>query len=126
VRAKPQAANFIMSSSAEPRNPLYLLLLLASLAFVVTALAYALIPVLEQKAAEAGNPAPPSPFRDALREHGSTWLLIELAAMVVLGLLSMALDRLRALKKERAAGTMPPSPQPEPPGEPHADHRTAR
>lgn len=120
-----------MSTTSEPRNPLYLLLLLASLAFVVTALAYAVIPVLEQKAAEAGSHVPPSPFRDALREDGAAWLLGELAAMVVLGLLSMGLDRLRALKKERAAGTIPPSPNgppstPEPPVEPHADHRTAR
>jgi hypothetical protein len=92
-----------MSSASPPRNPLYLLLLLASLAFVVTALAYALIPTLEQKAAEAGSPPPPSPFRDGLRQHGGTWLLVEVAVMIVLGLLSMAADRLRALKKERAA-----------------------
>ncbi len=46
-----------MSAPApEPRNPLYLLLLVASQLFVVTALAYALIPVLEEKAAEAGQP----------------------------------------------------------------------
>ena len=38
-------------TTAEPRNPLYLLLLLASLLFVVTALAYAVVPTLEQKAA---------------------------------------------------------------------------
>ncbi len=97
-----------MSAPSEPRNPLYLLLLLVSLAFVATALAYALIPVLEQKAAEAGNPAPPSPFREGLREHGGTWLLVELVVMVVLAFLSMGLDRLRALKKARVANTMPP------------------
>jgi hypothetical protein len=119
-----------MSTPTEPRNPLYLLLLLVSLTFVATALAYALVPVLEQKATEAGNPPPPSPFRDGLREHGGTWLLALVAAMVVLGLLSMGLDRLRALKKERAAATMPPS-QTDPAStpesvEPHADHRTAR
>ncbi len=96
-------------SSAEPRNPLYLLLLLVSLLFVITALGYALVPVLEQKAAEAGNPPPPSAFRDALRSDGWRWLLYEVAAMVVLGLLSMALDRRRTLQKERAAGTMPPA-----------------
>jgi hypothetical protein len=116
-----------MSSTSEPRNPLYLLLLLVSLAFVVTALAYALIPVLEQKAAEAGNPAPPSPFRDSLREDGATWLLCEVAVIVVVGMLSMGLDRLRALKKERSAATMRPSSAPSSDTvEPHADHRTAR
>ncbi len=118
-----------MSSISEPRNPLYFLLLLVSLLFVATALAYAFIPVLEQKAAEAGNPAPPSPFRDSLRQDGGTWLLYEVVAIVVVALLSMGLDRLRALKKERAAATMPPSqtgPSAPESVEPHADHRTAR
>jgi hypothetical protein len=118
-----------MSTRPEPRNALYLLLLLASLGFVVTALAYAVMPTLEQKAAEAGSPAPPSPIRDSLRSHGGTWLLAEVAAIAILALLSMALDRLRALKKERAAATMPPSssgPSPTPdPVEPHADHRAS-
>src|SRR5262245_36849989 len=86
-----------MSTASEPRNPLYLLLLLASLLFVLTALAYALVPVLEQKAAEAGQAPPPSAFRDALRRDGWRWLLWEVGAMVVLGVASMVLDRLRAL-----------------------------
>ena len=103
--------------ASEPRNPLYLLLLLVSLLFVITALGYALVPVLEEKAAEAGNPPPPSAFRDALRSAGWRWLLYEVAAIVVLSLLSMGLDRLRALQKERAAGTMPPADQ-DPPSPP--------
>jgi hypothetical protein len=88
---------------AEPRNPFYLLLLLASLLFVVTALAYGVVPILEEKAAEAGNPPPPSPFRDALRGEGWKWLIYEVAAMALFGFLSMALDRLRSLKKEQSA-----------------------
>ena len=63
----------------EPKNPFYLLLLLAGLAFTVTALAYAVVPTLEQKAIDAGQP-PPSPFRDALRADGWKWLLAELVA----------------------------------------------
>ncbi len=118
-----------MSATSEPRKPLYFVLLLLCLAFVGTALAYAVVPVLEDKAAEAGNPAPQSPFREALREHGGRYLLIEAGAIVVFGLLSMAVDRLRALKKQPTAGTMPPSPDrpPSPPQsvDPHADHRTA-
>jgi hypothetical protein len=93
-------------SQHEPRNPFYLLLLLASVLFVTTALAYAVIPFLEVKAAEAGQPAPPSPFRDTLREDGWLWLLYEVAAMVLFGLLSMGLDRLRSLQKERSEGTI--------------------
>jgi hypothetical protein len=101
-------------SSQEPRNPFYFLLLLASLLFVVTALAYAVVPVLEEKAREAGQAPPPSPWRDALRADGWRWLLYEVAAMIVFGLLSMGVDRLRRLQKERAAATMPPPSDPSP------------
>src|SRR5689334_10361668 len=94
---------------SEPRNPFYVLLLLASLLFAVTAVAYAVIPTLEQKAADAGQPPPPSPFRDALRADGWKWLLYEVAAVTVFGLLSMGLDRLRTLQKQRSAVTIPPS-----------------
>ncbi|MCS7045276.1 MAG: hypothetical protein NZO58_02860 [Gemmataceae bacterium] len=89
-----------MTASTEPRNPFYLLLLVFSLIFVLTALAYAVVPVLEQKAREAGTEPPPSPFRDALREDGWKWLLGEVAAMVVAGLLSMGLDRWRRWRQE--------------------------
>jgi hypothetical protein len=88
-------------STSEPRNPLYLLLLLVGLVFVVTALAYALIPVLEQKAIEKGELPPPSAVRDALRRDGWLWLLAEVGFLVVVGVASMVLDRLRSLKKER-------------------------
>jgi hypothetical protein len=93
----------------EPRNPLYLLLLLASLLFVVTALAYAIVPVVEQKAAAAGEPPPPSELRDALRQHGGRWLLYEVGAVIVLGVASMVVDRLRTLQKQRTEVTIPPA-----------------
>jgi hypothetical protein len=96
-------------SQPEPRNPFYILLLLTSFLFVVTALAYALVPSLEQKAAEMGQPPPPSEMRDSLRRDGWLWLLIQVVAMILFGLASMVLDRLRALQKERAAGTIPPT-----------------
>ena len=102
-----------MVQSSEPRNPFYLLLLVISLAFVLTALAYAVVPVLEQKAREAGEEPPPSPFRDALREDGWKWLLYEVAAMIVAGLLSMGLDRWRRYRQERE--TSPPPYPPDPP-----------
>jgi hypothetical protein len=98
----------------EPRNPVYFLLLLASVLFVVTALAYAVVPVLEEKARDAGQAAPPSPWRDALRQDGWRWLLVEVAVMIVLGLLSMGLDRLRRLQNERTQATMPPPSDPDP------------
>ena len=92
-----------MPQAAEPRNLFYLLLLLASLVFVVTVLAYVFIPLLEDKAIAAGEIPPPSPFRKALREDGWRWLLVELAAMIVFGLASMGLDRYRRLQNERAS-----------------------
>jgi hypothetical protein len=95
-------------TNTEPRNPLYLLLLLASLLFVVTALAYAVVPVLEQKATDAGQPPPPSEFREALRKDGWRWLLYEVGAVVVLSIASMAVDRLRTLQKQRGQVTIPP------------------
>lgn len=87
--------------SSEPRNPLYVLLLVASLVFVVTAFAYGVVPVLEDKAIAAGEMPPPSPWRKALREDGWRWLLYEVAVMVTLGLASMGLDRWRRWRKER-------------------------
>lgn len=96
----------------EPRNPLNALLLLASLLFVVTALAWAIIPTVEEKARAEGNPLPASEARNYLRENGGTWLLAEVAAMIVFGLLSMGLDRLRRLQKERAQGTILPADHP--------------
>lgn len=95
-------------TTREPRNPLYLLLLLASLLFVVTALAYAIVPTLEQKARDAGQPPPPSAFRDALRKDGGRWLLYEVGAVVVLSVASMAVDRLRTLQKQCGKGTIAP------------------
>jgi hypothetical protein len=92
----------------EPRNPLYLLLLVAGLLFTVTAVAYAVVPVLEQKAAAAGQPAPPSEMRMLLRARGATWLLWELGVLVVLGLASMWLDHRRSLQKGQSDGTIAP------------------
>jgi hypothetical protein len=65
----------------EKRNWFYALLNLACLIFVMTALAYAIVPVLEEKAADAGQPAPPwrelaprggrGDWRSRLRQHGT-------------------------------------------------------
>src|SRR5262245_24963197 len=99
-----------MSNRTEPHNPFYLLLLLASLLFVFTALAYGVLPVLEEKSALASGVAPPSSlFREALSNHGWLWLIGELVAIVILSLLSMGLDRLRSLQNAPSPGTMPPA-----------------
>jgi hypothetical protein len=89
-------------SQTEPRNPFYLLLLAVSLLFIVTALGYAVVPTLEQYAADRGSPPPPSAWRDALRKDGWIWLLVELGFMALFVILSMGLDRLRSWNKQSA------------------------
>jgi hypothetical protein len=83
------------AAKTEPRNPFYILLIIVCLAFVLTALAFAVVPVLEQKATEAGQTPPASPLRDSLREDGWLWLIYQGIAILVLALLSMGLDRWR-------------------------------
>src|SRR5262245_60116911 len=90
--------------ASEPRNPFYFLLLLSGLAFALTARAYAVVPVLAEKARDAGGDVPDSPFLNALTRDGWKWVLYEVAAVVVFGLASMALDRYRRLKREQADG----------------------
>ena len=106
----------------EPRNPLYLLLLVAGVIFVMTVLAYAIVPVLEEKARDAGTIPPPSPFRDALRSDGWKWVLGEVAALIVLGLASMGLDRYCRWQQERAA-VQPARALNEEPGEGHGERQ---
>src|SRR5262249_2921161 len=96
-------------SLTEPRNPFYPILLLFCLLFVLTTLAVALLPWLEGKAQEAGQDVPPSAFRQMLRSDGWRFRVIEVTGVIAFGLLSMGLDRLRRLQKERAAGTIPPA-----------------
>jgi hypothetical protein len=93
---------------AEPRNPFYALLLIAGLAFTVTVLALAVIPVLEKRWLDEGELPPVSPLSEALREHGLTLVVWEVAAVIVFGLASMGLDRVRRLRNERAVATIHP------------------
>jgi hypothetical protein len=67
---------------SEARNPFYVLLLLFSVIFAVTALAYAVVPWDAQPA--------------WLRARGWQLILLELAAVILFGLASMGLDRLRS------------------------------
>jgi hypothetical protein len=96
-------------SSSEPHNPFYLLLLLVGLLFVVTLLAVLMVPILMEKAEHAGGDVPKQGFHQLLKRDGIWWVVYELIALVVLSVLSMGLDRLRSLKKERAAKTIRPS-----------------
>jgi uncharacterized membrane protein HdeD (DUF308 family) len=91
-----------MAAPTEPRNPFYILLLIVGVIFIMTVCAYAVVPVLEEKALDAGTRPPASPFRDSLRQDGWKWVLAEVALLVVLGLLCMGLDRYRRWKQENA------------------------
>lgn len=88
-------------NAPEPRNPLYLPFLGVCVLFIMTLLAVALIPTLEEKAFEAGVSTGPSAFRDALRVDGWKWVLYEVAAVLVLGMACMGLDQWRTARKER-------------------------
>jgi hypothetical protein len=90
-----------MASQSEPRNPFYLLMLIVGMIFIMTVLASIVVPVLEEKAKDAGTMPPESPFRDALRTDGVRWILAEVAILVILGLLSMGLDRYRRWQQEK-------------------------
>ena len=111
-RGNPRQLVAPMSPSAEPRNPFYFLLLIAGLAFTVTVLALAVIPQLEKRWLDEGELPPASPLSEALREHGLTLVLWEVGAIIVFGLASMALDRVRRWQSERAAATIPPDGNP--------------
>lgn len=95
-----------MTAPEEPRNPFYFLLLVAGLIFIATVLAYAVVPMIEQKAMDAGQYVPPreeSWFRNTLYHDGWKIVLAEVLAIVLLGIASMGLDRYRRWKKENAA-----------------------
>jgi hypothetical protein len=102
-------------SQSEPRNPFYFLLLAVSFLFAMTAIASAVVLTAEQKSIDPAQL--PAPWMQAVSRDGWKWLLAELAAMIVLGLLSMGLDHLRRLQKERALGTISPAPKDRPPVE---------
>jgi hypothetical protein len=94
----------------EPRNPFYALLMLCCVVFMITALAMVFVPALEDKAREAGAEVPPSPFRAALHSDGWRFLVVEVAGILLFGILSMGLDRVRRLRRERAQPSLPPPP----------------
>lgn len=93
------------ASASEPRNPFYLLLLVVSLLFAVTALAVTMDLFVERKTIAVE----PWPSREFLRAEGGRLLLYELAAVAALALASVGLDRFRRLQKDRACATIPPS-----------------
>jgi hypothetical protein len=82
-----------------PANPFYVLLVVASTLFTVTALGYLIGPSVEQRALvhKAGGPGRPGAGSLALTawldRNGPGVLAVEIGAMFVTGVLAMATDR---------------------------------
>ena len=76
------------------RNPFYVLLVIAGIAFAVTAFAYGFMAfqVVNSLAAEAGRHER-HPLFQWLRLHGDAALLIELAVLAVFTVAAIATDR---------------------------------
>jgi hypothetical protein len=89
-----------MGMSEKPRrNWFFTLLIPASAAFAITAVALAVIPVIEERAAQAGRPAPTTGLRAALRQDGWLWLLVETGVVIVLSMAAMTWDWLKQDKE---------------------------
>jgi hypothetical protein len=99
-------------AAPEPRNPFYFLLLAVSMLFVATAIAYGILPQIEDNAASMGQRAPISPFRSALRRDGAMWLLYEVAAIAVVVVLCLGLDWWRAPRSAGQENAKPPVQKP--------------
>src|SRR5207237_9209772 len=90
-----------MATARKPRpNPFYVLLMLVSTLFVITALGYLVGPYVERQAAEGRAPAPASrALAGWFERKGVVALAIEFAAMTVFAILAMATDRYFAPSK---------------------------
>jgi hypothetical protein len=90
-------------------NPFYVVLLVVSTSFVVTALAYLVGPYTQQAA--NGHSQPGSDSRllaDWLDRHGPMALGVEFALMFVSGLLAMATEqRFSPRRSSRSSGSPP-------------------
>lgn len=89
----------LAATPREPRNWFFSLLVPVGVVFVMTALAYAIIPTIEDRAIQAGTPPPPSAIRDALREDGWIWLLVQAGIVAALSMAAMVWDQLVIQKR---------------------------
>lgn len=77
----------MLRRSKKSANPFYAILILAGLAFVVTAAAYGVMATRESRAAVSGKPAEEHALMKWMHDHGDAALLCELA---VLGIATFA------------------------------------
>lgn len=81
-----------MARSPWPRNPFYPPLVLAGVAFAVTACAFGLLSYLKLRHARGGDGAIDSPLLVFMNAHGATLLAWELAALALATLAAMLTD----------------------------------
>jgi hypothetical protein len=72
-----------MKPSKKSANPFYAVLILAGLAFVVTAAAYGVMATRESRSAVTGKPVTEHALMKWMRDHGDATLLGELAILGV-------------------------------------------
>lgn len=72
-----------MKRSKKSANPFYAILILAGLAFVVTAAAYGVMATRESRAAVSGQPEEEHALMKWMHDHGDAALLGELAVLGV-------------------------------------------
>jgi hypothetical protein len=99
---------------ARPRkawpNPFYVILVLASTAFMITTFGFLIGPYVERQALEGGQPDAGSRLVAAwFDRHGVAALTVEFALMLATGLLAMATDR---WFRNRRPARIDPSPIP--------------
>jgi hypothetical protein len=73
----------MMRRSKKSANPFYAILILAGLAFVVTAAAYGVMATRESRVAVSGKPAEEHALMKWMHDHGDAALLCELAVLGV-------------------------------------------
>lgn len=85
-------------------NPFYVVLLISSTAFVITALAYFVSPMVSKKAMEQPGAAPGVRSLEVAAwfdRNGPVTLAVEFGVMLVFGVLAMATDHWFSPKAER-------------------------
>jgi hypothetical protein len=86
-------------------NPFYVLVVLAGVAFVVTAMGWLVAPMIQEKARNPGGGVAPGAGSLAIAAWFDAWsttaLTAELAVMIVAGGLAMAADRWFTRRNDR-------------------------
>ncbi len=92
-----------MANRKQGVNPFYVLLVIVSTAFVITAFAYGLMGFNAINPTRATVAAADHPLWDLLRQHGSRTLLWELALLALFAVAAIGTDQFWACRARRPA-----------------------